>query len=743
MRTKKKYLAVLFIICMLAGCIGAPEGTVQKEVTNLILNGGFEEGTDDTPSQWSIEASPSPRLKMYQDYNVSHSGEASITIVNYDEENNAVNSWQQRITEFPVNKKLTLSGYIKTKNVNQGGIVALGLSIEDEVGEWIASATTPLTDLFVGTYDWTEVKTEVFVPSDAKEIRITAYLKGTGQAWFDDIQLIVREGASTLAEGTNLLQNSDFEEVTGDVPFPWIIVTGLCPELIDLYWDKTVSYHGQASISIINHIDSTPGPIVWGQLITEFPINKKLRLSAYIKTENVDGSVGICMRAEDGECGFVGFATTQDKYEFKGTHNWTEVKTSIVVPPEAKVIRIMAFLVGTGQVWFDDIQLIVGEEAEPEPLPQFSQGMEGPGIAHAQGRFQITTQQDADTPRIAFPIPLAFEDQVPIYFEIRTNPENAIKETVIKARDEYNWIAELTFNPLKKGNTVEISWDCYVFIRDHDYSQLPDDVELPKENELPEEILPWLDSTVCVQVDHPEIQEKAREIRGESTNIIEIVQKTANFLETGITRGEFRSLDAVEALHKGGSCTSFANLAAALLRANGIPTRILAVYPTWAPSLQTHYIVEFHVSGYGWVRFESTLGKVPWQSYQDIVVTVVTPEDEDRSFEQPRWAMLGVPWFSLTENLSDYTMLWKGMVDPKMNCDHGAEAMIVFDGEEEKIEEAFNLTLKIWNKYLEIITEGQEVPQALVAQRAAVDSTTLEGYIQKMKEAEAIYMGIE
>ncbi|RLF95440.1 hypothetical protein DRN45_01165 [Thermococci archaeon] len=66
-----------------------------------------------------------------------------------------------------------------------------------------------------------------------------------------------------------------------------------------------------------------------------------------------------------------------------------------------------------------------------------------------------------------------------------------------------------------------------------------------------------------------------------------------------------------------------------------------------------------------------------------------------------------------------------------------------FDAKEEEIEEAFNLTLKIWNEYLELITEGQEVPQALAAQRAAVDSTTLEGYIQKMKEAEAIYAEIE
>lgn len=561
---------------MLAGCISAPEGTVQKEVTNLILNGGFEEGTDDTPSQWFIAAIPSSGLKLYRNKTVSHGGKASVSIVNNDESNDACNNWCQNITDFPKGKELMLTGYIKTEGI---------------------------TD---------------------------------------------------------------------------------------------------------------------------------------------DGGVVICIQVFNAEGNFVGFATTQDKYEFKGTHDWTEVKTSVVAPPDAEKIMIRAVLVGTGQVWFDDIQLIVGEEAEPEPLPQFSQGMEGPGIAHAQGHFQITAQENAEIPKIAFPIPLAFEDQVPIYFEIRANPEDALKETVIKKRDEYNWVVELTFNPLKKGNTVEIFWEGYVFIRDHDYNQLPDNVELPKKEELSEEVQQWLVSTLCVQVDNPEIQEKAREIRGERTNIIDIAQKTANFLETGVTRGEFRSLDAVEALHKGGSCTSYANLAAALLRANGIPMRILAVYPTWASSLQTHYIVEFYVFGYGWVRFESTLGKIPWQPYQDIVVAVVTPEDEDRSFEQGRWTGgSGVPWLSLTENLTKYDTSYLGMVDPKMNCDHGAEAVIVFDAEEEKIEEAFNLTWRVWNAYLELITEGQEIPQALAAQRAAVDSTSLEGYIQKMKEAEAIYAEIE
>jgi len=93
-------------------------------------------------------------------------------------------------------------------------------------------------------------------------------------------------------------------------------------------------------------------------------------------------------------------------------------------------------------------------------------------------------------------------------------------------------------------------------------------------------------------------------------------------------------LDAVTALTHRGSCTSNANLVAALFRASGVPARVLAVYPTNGQPLQTHYIVEYFVPGYGWVWAESSIARTPWEPYKEVVVNVVYPEDEDRSFAQ-------------------------------------------------------------------------------------------------------------
>jgi len=172
---------------------------------------------------------------------------------------------------------------------------------------------------------------------------------------------------SEFVEGTNLLQNSGFEEGTDDKPDYWE-TTNLSG--ITLYRDTTVSREGRASASIVNQGVANQNPDNWHQVIREFPTNRELTLSGYIKTEDFSGDVGICVRAENAGNNIIEFATTQEKYDFKGTHDWTQVNTNAVIPSEAEELKVFAFFVGTGRVWFDDIRLIVGEEVKPpSPTP--------------------------------------------------------------------------------------------------------------------------------------------------------------------------------------------------------------------------------------------------------------------------------------------------------------------------------------------------------------------------------------
>lgn len=541
-------------------------------------------------------------------------------------------------------------------------------------------------------------------------------------------------------QGTNLLQNSGFEEGEGDAPAGWGRGTA-SPER--LRWDKTVAHTGQASVSMTFTPDVQQPAASWYQKLEAFPTHRKLTLSAFVKTQEVseDGQVLICVRCDTEDQATVGFGTTQGAVNLTGTHDWTRLETEVVAPEETAAVWVFAFFSGTGQVWFDDVELTVGPPAESGPA---FRRLKGPGIARAKGGYLFTATEDLDAAKIAFPLPPAFEDQAPIHFELIAKPEAAVKEWTLHERHPHHWVVELTFAPLKAGEQVELEWRCPVLIRDRDYRSLPREAPLPKAEDLPEEVRPWLAATACVQADDPQIVAKAQELRGESDNLIEIAERFTEFpRQVWEEEGPYASqLDAVTALTQRGSCTSNANLVAALFRASGVPARLLACYPTNGQPLQTHYIVEYFLPGYGWVWAESSVGQTPWKPYEEVVVNVVYPDDEDQSFGEPRWAAKGVPYLSLTELLSDdYEWLEvKNNVEPNSYSDHVAEPVVGFRGEEPAAwAEAFTLTQQVWAAYLATRTQGREVPEALAAQKAAAESQTLAEYTEKMKEAARWY----
>jgi S1-C subfamily serine protease len=63
-----------------------------------------------------------------------------------------------------------------------------------------------------------------------------------------------------------------------------------------------------------------------------------------------------CRRADDQ---MIGFATTvQRPGQFAGTHDWTPLGVQFTAPEGTVKFVVFALLSGTGQVWFDDLQLV-------------------------------------------------------------------------------------------------------------------------------------------------------------------------------------------------------------------------------------------------------------------------------------------------------------------------------------------------------------------------------------------------
>jgi hypothetical protein len=161
-----------------------------------------------------------------------------------------------------------------------------------------------------------------------------------------------------------------------------------------------------------------------------------------------------------------------------------------------------------------------------------------------------------------------------------------------------------------------------------------------------------------VQSDDAAIRAKATEL-GVGTNDVDayarhVIAFTSQNKGTG---AEFTTLDASRALQCGGSCTSRANLAAALLRAHGVPARTLAHLPTWSGPLYEHWLVEYWNPVRGWVWIEPTMGKYDPAPTTLVVLAESSPDDEDRSFDkmQCRFVTPGAPYLSVHELAGELT----------------------------------------------------------------------------------------
>lgn len=157
--------------------------------------------------------------------------------------------------------------------------------------------------------------------------------------------------------GLIIIYNSGFEE-GADNPEYWVKAS-IPVDNLTMTIDDEVVHSGNRSVSINNtHIYGEVVSNNWYQRASAVPKNQRIELSGWIKTIDAE-SVVMVIRCEDKNAVLVGFATTQTKSEINGTNDWKKHTTSLIVPSDTEQIRVLLALTGTGQVWFDDVTLVV------------------------------------------------------------------------------------------------------------------------------------------------------------------------------------------------------------------------------------------------------------------------------------------------------------------------------------------------------------------------------------------------
>ncbi|HCY74401.1 MAG: hypothetical protein IH620_04515 [Ignavibacterium sp.] len=85
-------------------------------------------------------------------------------------------------------------------------------------------------------------------------------------------------------------------------------------------------------------------------------LGKRLQISGYIKSENVNGWSGMWMRIDGENNQQLGFDNMRDR-TIKGTTDWKKYEIVLDIPINSKTINYGVLLGSNGKVWFDNFRL--------------------------------------------------------------------------------------------------------------------------------------------------------------------------------------------------------------------------------------------------------------------------------------------------------------------------------------------------------------------------------------------------
>ena len=129
--------------------------------------------------------------------------------------------------------------------------------------------------------------------------------------------------------------------------------------------------NGQPSAYLKSIVSVTDG---FGTLMQQISasdyLGKRVRLHAWVKSQDVEGSAGVWMRV-DKEQTMVAFDNMQHR-AIKGTQPWKQCDVVLDVPNDATGIFFGILLSGSGEVWMNDVSFeVVGKEVPAtSQLPQ-------------------------------------------------------------------------------------------------------------------------------------------------------------------------------------------------------------------------------------------------------------------------------------------------------------------------------------------------------------------------------------
>jgi transglutaminase-like putative cysteine protease len=307
--------------------------------------------------------------------------------------------------------------------------------------------------------------------------------------------------------------------------------------------------------------------------------------------------------------------------------------------------------------------------------------------------YSVTPKEDTQELNFLAYIPIITEDSIPV--AIRLSDEQKYNShvsgfTFKTIRGDGNLI-RVTLKDLKKDIKYYLAFDTYTLKKVDHCEDLPKFVSLSSYSNLSEELREHTRSSLTVQSSAAPVRDKAFEIfYGTWTgNVRDALKNIVRFTAEDIEFKAAGDQTALISLNRGYAvCTGKANLAVALARSLGIPSRVLAV-------LSSHFICEFWVPDYGWVRGESTQGVFPDPKHIWTVNWITDIEDENLFGPSG-----GIVAYLGIEGTSEAT--WTPEYDEINRPEHWDQKYATVDGDSILNKHLFSKGTDLWRLFCQI-----------------------------------------
>jgi hypothetical protein len=200
--------------------------------------------------------------------------------------------------------------------------------------------------------DWIDDTIVLDVPEETASLQYGVGVAGPGQVWIDRVRMEVVGEDVPLTSPSN--RPPAHWEPGGDDAEAYAIGS-----------DANVKRGGHASGTIRALAGRPRGFATLSQWFSGMYQGKRVRFTAYVRTEGVAGWAGLWMRVDRPGIQPPSAYDRMEDRPIRGTHDWTRYEVVLDVAQDAADVAFGVHLAGPGQVWIDDAAFEVVDASVP------------------------------------------------------------------------------------------------------------------------------------------------------------------------------------------------------------------------------------------------------------------------------------------------------------------------------------------------------------------------------------------